>query len=511
MVTMNPLLHWLGGALARPRAAPAEQKSVIALHALGEANWTALSGPALAREGYQRNPVVYRCVRMIAEAIASLPFLLYEGQSEILAHPLLGLLARPSPGRSGADFLDTLASHLLVSGNAYVQAAAVENAPRELHLLRPDRVRVVCGADGWPQAYEYGEGERKLRFLLDAEPAPVLHLAMHSPLDDISGMPPLQAARMALDIHNSACRWNKALLDNSARPSGALVYAAAEAGNLTDEQFGRLKRELEDGYGGPARAGRPMLLEGGLDWRPMAYSPRDMDFIEAKNAAARDIALAFGVPPMLLGIPGDLTYANYQEASRALWRNTALPLAARIASGLGQWLSAHFGEDLRLDFNRDGIEALAGDREALWRRLIAADFLTADEKRAAAGYDPLDENAPEPMPGPERLGLKRAFDASQPRIPAGNSDGGQWTDGGGTSENGGSRRRGGDSTESNPRDEPTVRRVLSAFRKLEGADGPDRYGKCLDLCYPLLERFQPPDSDRNLWDFHKCMNACLGR
>ena len=110
---------------------------------------------------------------------------------------------------------------------------------------------------------------------------------------------------MALDLHNSAMSWNKALLDNSARPSGALVYQPKDGGNLTPEQYQRLKAELEDGYQGARRAGRPMLLEGGLDWKAMGLTPRDMDFIEARNGAARDIALALGVPPMLLGIPGD--------------------------------------------------------------------------------------------------------------------------------------------------------------------------------------------------------------
>ncbi|WP_163779127.1 phage portal protein, partial [Proteus mirabilis] len=68
---------------------------------------------------------------------------------------------------------------------------------------------------------------------------------------------------------------------------------------LTEAQFERLKTELEEGYTGAAKAGRPLLLEGGLDWKSMGLSPRDMDFIAAKNAASRDIALAFGVPPML--------------------------------------------------------------------------------------------------------------------------------------------------------------------------------------------------------------------
>lgn len=386
---MKPIRNWF--RRARPPQAYGEHKMaapVFALHSPGEASWSAGGRGALAREGFARNPVVHRCVRMVAEAAASMPWLMYDGEAEITAHPVLELLALPAPSSSGRNFLEALFTHMLVSGNAYVQAVENDGLPRELHLLRPDRVRTLIGSDGWPQAYEYGEGERRQRFEIDANSPPVLHLAMFNPLDETDGLPPLSAAHMALDIHNAASRWNKALLDNSARPSGALVYTAGEGLNLTPDQFDRLKQELEQGYSGPSRAGRPMLLEGGLDWKAMGFSPKDMDFVEARNVAARDIALAFGVPPMLLGIPGDLTFANYQEANRALWRQTVLPLAARCAAGIGYWLSAHFGEVFRLDFDRDGVEALATDREALWARLEAASFLTTDEKRAAAGYGP---------------------------------------------------------------------------------------------------------------------------
>ena len=193
----------------------------------------------------------------------------------------------------------------------------------------------------------------------------------------------------ALDIHNAAARWNKALLDNSARPSGALVYAPKDGGNLTDEQFERLKAELEQGYAGTSRAGRPLLLEGGLDWKAMSLSPRDMDFMEARNGAARDIALALGVPPMLLGIPGDNTYANYQEANRAFYRLTVLPLVGKIVKEFEVFLGRRFGDGLRLAIDADQIEGLAAEREALWSRVGNATFLTDDEKRAAVGYQPL--------------------------------------------------------------------------------------------------------------------------
>ena len=377
----------LGPARAGRKAAnPA--MPLLALHGSGEARWSSPERAALAREGFQRKPVVHRCVVMIAEAAASMPWLMYEGDREIVKHPALDLLRRPAPGRPGRAFLERLAGHLLLSGNGFVQAALLEGRPRELHLLQPERVRMVEGGDGWPTACEYGEGTRRQVFDLAADPPHVLHLAQFNPLDECRGMASLCAAHMALDIHNTASRWNKALLDNSARPSGALVYNAPDAANLTADQFARLKSELEEGYAGSERAGRPMLLEGGLDWKAMGFSPRDMDFIEAKNGAARDIALAYGVPPMLLGIPGDLTHANYHEANRALWRQTVLPFSARLAEGLGTWLAAHFDEDFRLELDRDGVEALAGDRESLWKRLNEASFLDEDERREAAGYEP---------------------------------------------------------------------------------------------------------------------------
>ena len=88
----------------------------------------------------------------------------------------------------------------------------------------------------------------------------------------------------------------------------------------------RLKEELESAHTGKFNAGRPLLLDGGLDWKPMSLSPAEMDFAGTRHAAAREIALAFGVPPMLLGIPGDNTYATYKEANLAFWRLTILPL-----------------------------------------------------------------------------------------------------------------------------------------------------------------------------------------
>jgi HK97 family phage portal protein len=379
-----------------PEAKASRVAQLIQLETPSRARWTPRDYASLAREGYVGNAIVHRAVRLVAESAASVPFLVYEGAREHEAHALAALLARPNPRQERAVFLESVCAHLLLAGNAYIEAVAVDGEAdakpdvRELYALRPDRMRVVPGADGWPEAYEYVVGARSLRFAQTGALPPILHLSQFHPLDDHYGLSPLEAAAVAVDTHNAAAKWNKALLDNAARPSGALVYTGPEGAVLSDGQFERLKRELEEQYQGTANAGRPLLLEGGLDWKAMSLSPKDMDFMEARNSAAREIALAFGVPPMLLGIPGDNTYSNYQEANRVFWRGTVLPLASRIGAALAQWLAPAFGEGLRLAVDADAVPALAFDRAALWDQVTRAPFLTINEKREATGYSPLE-------------------------------------------------------------------------------------------------------------------------
>jgi HK97 family phage portal protein len=382
------------GAGARPAVETKASRfgaGFVALHQTVGAQWSGRSFGALAHAGYMRNPIGHRCVRLIAEAGASVPLIAYEGERELDGHPVLELMAAPNGGQAGVEFREALIGQLVLSGNAYVEAVGIGERLRELHLLRPDLVTPVEDRSGWLTGYDYScRGHKRRIGLGHAGEGGLMHLRLFNPLDAHAGFPPLAAAAMALDLNNQAAVWNKALLDNSARPSGALVYQPKEGGNLTEEQYERLKEELEEGYSGARRAGRPLLLEGGLDWKAMALTPREMDFVEAKNGAARDIALALGVPPMLLGIPGDNTYANYQEANRAFYRLTILPLMTRICARLTHWLCPAFGTDIRIDFDTDQIAGLAIEREADWKRLQAADFLTEDEKRKAVGCEPLE-------------------------------------------------------------------------------------------------------------------------
>jgi HK97 family phage portal protein len=382
-----------------PRAQTAsipEKKAMsplIALSLAGRASWGTRDYASLAREGVMQNAIAYRCVRMIAEAAASVPWLLYDGAAELEDHPLLTLLAKPNAQDDGRALFERWYAYLQCAGNSYLEALSAGGVVRELYVLRPDRVRAVPGPRGWPAAYTYTAGNQTTTIAPDRDTGfmPLLHTTLFHPLDDTYGFSPIEAAARAIDIHNAGGAWTKALLDNAARPSGALVYKGPDgAANLTTDQFDRLKRELEDAYQGAGNAGRPMVLEGGLDWKSMSYAPADMDFANSRDGAAREIALAFGIPPMLLGIPGDNTFSNYREANLSFWRQTVLPLVGRTASQLTRWLAPRFGENLRLGYDTDAIDALALDRESTWDKLNAATFLTLNEKRAAAGYSTIE-------------------------------------------------------------------------------------------------------------------------
>lgn len=353
-----------------------------------------------ATEAYAMNVVAYRSISSIAEAIGSVPWTAWRGETEVTESPLLDLINRPSPGVSGREYVEAKVSYLMIAGNAYEEQITVGGTPRELYVHRPDRMKVIPGGRGTVEAFQYDVNGRKTTWKVDpdTQQSDILHTKLFSPLDDWYGMSPISAGAYAIDQHNEAMSWMQALLQNSARPSGALVMKDGET--MSDENFNRLKAQMEDQYQGSKNAGRPMLLEGGLDWRQMGLSPTDMGIIETKYSAARDVALAFGVPPMLLGIPGDNTYANYAEARLAFWEDTVLPLLDRLAQDWTNWIGEPFGLELRPDL--DQIPAIVDKRKTLWTMLDASPSLTIDEKRAAMGYEPLPNGAGNVLAQPQQ-------------------------------------------------------------------------------------------------------------
>lgn len=377
------------------RAAP-----VIMQHGVGQPKGTPRNYESFSKEAFQKNVIAYRCISLIAKNAASIEWCLYAGKGqdkvELESHPLLDLLKNPNPMQGGAQFFESLFSFFLISGNAYIENVSTNNGvPTELYSLRPDRVKVIPSAQGIPQAYVYSVGSREARYSVDPITGisrDIMHAKSFNPVDDWYGMSPIEAACFSLDQHNEAGKWNSRMLFNGARPSGALIYKPdGDAPDvLTMEQREALRAELERFTQGADNVGKPMILEGGLDWREMSLSPKDMDWLAGKDVSAREIAMCFNVPPQLVGVNGSLTFANFEQARIALYDDAVIPLIDMFKDELNRWLVPQFGDDLYLEFDMDDIQALEPRRKEKWDSVKNADFLTINEKRAAMGYDAID-------------------------------------------------------------------------------------------------------------------------
>ena len=384
----------------QPKAPETKEAPQVYLNVNASSHYRRDNYEAYADEGYRKNAIVYRCINEIANGAACVPFKLFQGDEELDQHPLLSLLRRPNPTQAGVEYFQAVYSYLLLSGNNYAIRSDVSGEVRELYLLRPDRVRVKPSKTATPEAYQYVIGGKVLK-TYDADPvtgaSEVKHMKLYNPLDDYYGLSPLMAAATDIDNHNAINTHNISLLRNGARPSGAIVFKPANDRGLpiqlTDGQRQQLKDDLNVKYTGAANAGRPLLLEGDFDWREMGLSPKDMDFLQQRNMAAKDIALCFGVPSQLIGIPDAQTYANVQEARLALYEETIMPLARRVESDLNEWLSPMYGEDIRIEYDFEAVPAMTERRRRVYENVTAAvreGIISRNEARERLGLEPID-------------------------------------------------------------------------------------------------------------------------
>lgn len=374
------------------RKESATNRAIVAyLTGGGKAVWTPANYEQLAQEGYARNVYVHRCVDYVATAVAGVEWCLYQNsrsgkestEIEDPNHPLLKLWNRPNPLMTGTEFRSRLVAHRLLQGNAYVERVGPKSRPPlELYAHRPDRMRVIVGDSVNPIAgYKYSVNGIDTDF----KPEQICHWKTFHPLNDWYGMSPLEAAAQSVDQNNESRSWNVALLQNSARPPGGFFSKEP----LSDEQFSRLQSLVEDRYSGSSNAGRPILGEGGIEWQDFGLSPIDMAWVEGTRMSNREICTAFGVPPELIGDPTSKTYSNYQEARQAFYQETVLPLLDSLRDALNAWLVPLFGDNIRLEYDADDIEALQEDQDAIFTRLEKCTFLTVNEKRERAGYEAL--------------------------------------------------------------------------------------------------------------------------
>ena len=382
---------------------PVEQKNsnMMGYFGVGTEDAKSYKYQDLAKEGYLKNAIVYRCVNEISKGASAVPFIIKFNDEVIDNHPLIDLLMRPNPLQSYSEFFNSLFGYILLSGNAYILKTGSDmGPPKELHQLRPDRISIKGSGKPIPERYEYiVNGRVANTYQIDQENgfSELKHVKLWNPLDDYYGLSPMSAAAVEIDQFNMSSKHNVNLLQNGARPSGAVIFKPQDdqgfSVNLTESQRQQLLTDLNSRFSGTNNAGRPLLLEGDFDWREMGLSPKDMDFLNLKNMSATDIALCFGVPSQLVGVPDSQTYSNVAEARLALYEETIIPHLRKVASDLNEWLVPMFDERLSLEFDIDSIPALSERVKRIYENVTSAvreGIMTRNEAREKLGLQSIE-------------------------------------------------------------------------------------------------------------------------
>ena len=216
----------------------------------------------------------------------------------------------------------------------------------------------------------------------------ILHLKSFHPTNDWFGLSITEAISREIDSSNEAIEWQKKVLENEGRPGMAVFIH----GFLSDPQWDRLEGQLNSKYGGSQNAGKTIIIEGEQkgDIKPYSWSPKEMDWIESNRELSRRICNGYGIPPMLLGIPGDNTYSNQKEARLSFWEETINYYLNFISDELNNWF---FGDDksICIEYDLSGNYIMAYKQELIWTRIKDASFMTINEKRQAVGLEKFDD------------------------------------------------------------------------------------------------------------------------
>ena len=361
----------------------------------GTVQWTTRDYENFAKEAYIINYVGFRCIGMIAEAVASTPWGVFkkvdEGREAVSEHPLMRILHRANPTEGFSAFQLGVVSYLGIAGNSYIERLSPETGPNkgvplELHNHQPDQIKPVLNDDkeliGWALIID---GQVKKEWSIDpiTGQSDLLQIKKFHPTNDIEGLSPVEPASKSIDTSNEALKWNKSLLQNEARP-GMIVISE---NTLGDDQYKRLKKQLKKKYSPTDKAGESLLLEGGIkDVKPYGFNPTEMDFLKSNWDLVRQIAITYGVPPQLLGVPGDSTFANFEQARQYFWESTVFFYLMLLRDEYNNWF---FPEDdkIFIDYILDDVPALAPRRKEKWEVTEKSTFLTINEKREQMGLE----------------------------------------------------------------------------------------------------------------------------
>ena len=325
------------------------------------------SGKAVNERSAMQMTAVYACVRILSEAIASLPLHVYRyndtgGKEKALAHPLYRILHdEPNPEMSAFSFRETLMTHLLLWGNGYAQI--IRNGRGEvvaLYPLMPDRMAVDRDTQG-SIFYEYARADGDVRTMggkstVRLAPSDVLHIPGLG-FDGLVGYSPIAMAKNAIGMGLACDEYGASFYQNGAQPGGVLEHP----GVVKDPK--RVRDSWNAIYQGSANAHRIAVLEEGMAYKPISISPEQAQFLETRKFQIDEIARIFRVPPHMVGDLEKSSFSNIEQQSLEFVKYTLAPWITRWEQAIYRaLLSQAEKERFFVRFNVEGL--LRGDYQS---------------------------------------------------------------------------------------------------------------------------------------------------
>jgi HK97 family phage portal protein len=348
-----------------------------------------------AREGYQDNDTVYKCISYIARNGSAIQPILYQDQTmekTIDSHPILDLLKKPNNEQSGVAYREALLSYKLLAGNAfqYVLRANPNQPPNELWPLRPDQTKIVLQSPRGVIGYKFDPLGTAL-----IQPTEIGHTKYWHPIsEDMFGMSPLESAAIFADQSIAAKKWNLALLQNMARPAGAWTVPTV----LSPNDRNNLENKLNQKFSGSRNAGKAPVLDAGLTWTSIGLQPAQMDWLPGIQYNAAAIANIYNISPQLIGDTSSTTYENMQQAKVASYTEAIFPELDDLYALWNTWLLPMYKDltNAYLYYDKESVEVIQEMIQAQkdakadrGNKMWMSGQCTLNEARELAGLPPI--------------------------------------------------------------------------------------------------------------------------
>jgi HK97 family phage portal protein len=330
----------------------------------------------------------YSCINVRAEAVMGGKILLYKQQlnkqKEIFEHPFLDLINKANIyGQSFTDILFLISSVMDLDGNSYCLEYQNDNSPFKipegLIVFPTNSITPVLNYNSTAiEYYQYSGGGQSINYL----PEQIIHFKIPNPENMFYGKSTVSALKIPLEIDYHQSQYQKSFYENFA----AIGQILSVEGKLQPEQKTSLREQLSSNYSSPSRAGKTLVLDGGMTAKPLTSTPKEADYKESRIANRDEIMSIFRVPKSIMAITDDVNRANATATIRGFLFNTIIPYSKFIESKLQDFVRRNY--DTRLILKLD--YSLQNDRELQLRFYDIAlrnGLLTRNEIREQENYE----------------------------------------------------------------------------------------------------------------------------